>query len=64
MTSAGNGVVSAAVPGGSRAVELVTFGSEPVLASHGISSQRKVGSWLRAAALMESASLARRHADA
>src|SRR5437667_8796485 len=38
------------VPGGRLAVE--TFGSdtEPVLAIHGISSQRKLWNWLRAAA--------------
>ena len=40
---------SVAVPGGSRAVELVTFATEPALASYGISSQRKLGNWLRAA---------------
>jgi hypothetical protein len=64
MTSAGNGVVSVAVPGGSLAVELVTCAIEPVLARDGISSQRKPWNGLRAAGLMESASPARRHADA
>ncbi len=49
MKSSGNGVVSIAVPGGSLAVELVTAATEPVLVIHGISSQRKLWNWLRAA---------------
>ena len=49
MNSSGNGVVSVAVPGGSLAVELVTAATEPVLVIHGISSQRKLWNWLRAA---------------
>ena len=36
------------VPGGQLAVELSSTDSEPVLAIHGISSQRRL--WLRAAA--------------
>ncbi len=46
----GHGVIKVAVPGGMLAVE--TFGSatEPVLAIHGISSQRRLWNWLRAAA--------------
>jgi pimeloyl-ACP methyl ester carboxylesterase len=49
MNSAGNGVVSVAVRGGSLAVEIVTAATEPVLAIHGISSQRRLWNWLRAA---------------
>jgi pimeloyl-ACP methyl ester carboxylesterase len=46
----GHGVIKVAVPGGMLAVE--TFGSatEPVLAIHGISSQRRLWNWLRATA--------------
>src|SRR6201994_1284895 len=45
-------VIAVDVPGGVLAVEHVTAGSgrrDPVLAVHGISSQRKLWSWLRAA---------------
>jgi pimeloyl-ACP methyl ester carboxylesterase len=45
-------VISVAVPGGALAVEYVTAGTGsagPVLAIHGISSQRKLWNWLRAA---------------
>ena len=38
------------VPGGRLAVEVNRQDSEPVLAIHGISSQRKLWNWLRAAA--------------
>jgi pimeloyl-ACP methyl ester carboxylesterase len=38
------------VPGGRLAVEMIRSGTEPVLAIHGISSQRKLWNWLRAAA--------------
>jgi pimeloyl-ACP methyl ester carboxylesterase len=44
-----NEVIGVTVPGGSLAVELVTAGTEPVLAVHGISSQRRLWNWLRAA---------------
>ncbi len=43
----GNGVRTVEVPGGSLAVELAGSGAEPVLAVHGISSQRKLWNWLR-----------------
>src|SRR6201995_2591609 len=42
-------VLSVSVPGGALAVEHVAAGTQPVLAVHGISSQRKLWSWLRAA---------------
>jgi pimeloyl-ACP methyl ester carboxylesterase len=45
----GGEVIDVAVPGGDLAVELIEGGTEPVLAVHGISSQRKVWHWLRAA---------------
>jgi hypothetical protein len=38
------------VPGGRLAVETFRSDTEPVLAIHGISSQRKLWNWLRAAA--------------
>jgi pimeloyl-ACP methyl ester carboxylesterase len=38
------------VPGGRLAVEMIRSDTEPVLAIHGISSQRKLWNWLRAAA--------------
>jgi pimeloyl-ACP methyl ester carboxylesterase len=38
------------VPGGRLAVETIRSDTEPVLAIHGISSQRKLWNWLRAAA--------------
>ena len=37
------------VPGDALAVEVISSGTEPVLAIHGISSQRKLWNWLRAA---------------
>jgi hypothetical protein len=37
------------VPGGTLAVELFRASTEPVLAVHGISSQRRLWNWLRAA---------------
>ncbi len=37
------------VPGGRLAVERFTSGREPVLAIHGVSSQRRLWNWLRAA---------------
>jgi pimeloyl-ACP methyl ester carboxylesterase len=45
--TAGNEVVGIAVPGGALAVELIRSATEPVLAIHGISSQRKLWNWLR-----------------
>jgi pimeloyl-ACP methyl ester carboxylesterase len=50
--AAGHGpgeVTSVGVPGGQLAVEIVRSQTEPVLAIHGISSQRKLWNWLRAA---------------
>jgi pimeloyl-ACP methyl ester carboxylesterase len=42
-------VIGAEVPGGLLAVELISGRTEPVLAIHGITSQRKLWNWLRAA---------------
>src|SRR5581483_3018571 len=42
-------VLAVDVPGGALAVEHVAAGTSPVLAVHGISSQRKLWNWLRAA---------------
>jgi pimeloyl-ACP methyl ester carboxylesterase len=42
-------VQTASVDGGALAFEVVSSDSEPVLAIHGISSQRKLWNWLRAA---------------
>jgi pimeloyl-ACP methyl ester carboxylesterase len=39
-----------AVPGGTLTVDVTSASTEPVLAIHGISSQRKLWNWLRAAA--------------
>lgn len=53
MTSehpAGHEVIAVEVPGGRLAVETHPSGSEPVLAIHGVSSQRRLWNWLRAAA--------------
>ena len=41
-------VIAVGVPGGSLAVEHVIAGGGPLLAIHGISSQRKLWNWLRA----------------
>ena len=41
-------VIAVGVPGGTLAVEHVTAATSPVLAIHGISSQRKLWNWLRA----------------
>src|ERR1700743_34989 len=41
-------VIAVPVPGGELAVEHVLARTEPVLAIHGISSQRKLWNWLRA----------------
>jgi pimeloyl-ACP methyl ester carboxylesterase len=41
-------VIAVGVPGGKLAVEHVVARTEPVLAIHGISSQRKLWNWLRA----------------
>ncbi len=49
MNASGNGVVQVAVPGGALAVELITSATEPVLAIHGISSQRRLWNWLAVA---------------
>src|SRR5947209_14026174 len=46
---AGHEVIGVEVPGGRLAVETVTPGAQPVLAIHGISSQRRLWNWLRAA---------------
>jgi pimeloyl-ACP methyl ester carboxylesterase len=46
---AGHEVIAVEVPGGQLAVELFTSGTEPVLAIHGVSSQRRLWNWLRAA---------------
>jgi pimeloyl-ACP methyl ester carboxylesterase len=43
-------VIAVGVPGGALAVEVITSGTGPVLAVHGISSQRRLWNWLRAAA--------------
>jgi pimeloyl-ACP methyl ester carboxylesterase len=45
----GREVIAVEVPGGRLAVETFTSGTEPVLAIHGISSQRRLWNWLRAA---------------
>jgi pimeloyl-ACP methyl ester carboxylesterase len=45
----GTEIIGVDVPGGAIAVEVVSQGTEPVLAIHGISSQRKLWNWLRAA---------------
>jgi hypothetical protein len=42
-------LASVDIPGGILAVEVVRSRTEPVLAIHGISSQRKLWNWLRAA---------------
>src|ERR1700753_3834291 len=42
-------VLSVSVPGGALAVEHVAAGTQPVLAVHGISAQRMLWTWLRAA---------------
>jgi pimeloyl-ACP methyl ester carboxylesterase len=52
MTSphpAGHEVIGVEVPGGRLAVETFTSGTEPILAIHGVSSQRRLWNWLRAA---------------
>jgi pimeloyl-ACP methyl ester carboxylesterase len=48
MKPSGSEVADVPVPGGSLAVEVITSGTEPVLAIHGVSSQRKLWNWLRA----------------
>jgi pimeloyl-ACP methyl ester carboxylesterase len=45
----GRELIDVEVPGGALAVELIRSGTEPVLAIHGISSQRRLWNWLRAA---------------
>jgi len=45
--SAASDVIGAEVSGGTLAVELIRSATEPVLAVHGISSQRKLWNWLR-----------------
>jgi pimeloyl-ACP methyl ester carboxylesterase len=42
-------VIGVDVPGGTLAVELIGSPADAVLAVHGISSQRKLWNWLRAA---------------
>jgi pimeloyl-ACP methyl ester carboxylesterase len=44
----GHEVIAVEVPGGQLAVETFTAGAEPVLAIHGVSSQRRLWNWLRA----------------
>ena len=44
------GGINVEVSGGALAVEVISAGTEPVLAIHGISSQRRLWNWLRAAA--------------
>jgi len=46
---AGHEVIGVEVPGGRLAVETFTSGTEPTLAIHGVSSQRRLWNWLRAA---------------
>lgn len=48
--TAGNEAARIAVPGGTLTVEVTRSATEPVPAIHGISSQRKLWNWLRAAA--------------
>jgi pimeloyl-ACP methyl ester carboxylesterase len=48
--TAGNEVARIAVAGGTLTAEVTRSASEPVLAIHGISSQRKLWNWLRATA--------------
>jgi pimeloyl-ACP methyl ester carboxylesterase len=48
--TAGNEVARIAVPGGTLTVEVARSATNPVLAIHGISSQRKLWNWLRATA--------------
>jgi pimeloyl-ACP methyl ester carboxylesterase len=45
----GSEIIGVDVPGGALAAEVISSGTEPVLAIHGISSQRKLWNWLRAA---------------
>lgn len=49
-TDTGERVSSVAVPGGDLAYEILSGESEPVLAIHGISSHRRLWSWLHAGA--------------
>lgn len=44
--TAGNEVARIAVPGGTLTVEVPRSATNPVLAIHGISSQRKLWNWL------------------
>ena len=48
--TAGNEVARIAVAGGTLTVEVARSATNPVLAIHGISSQRKLWNWLRATA--------------
>jgi len=48
--TAGNEAARIAVPGGTLTVEVTRSASDPLLAIHGISSQRKLWNWLRATA--------------
>ena len=48
--TAGNEAARIAVPGGTLTVEVTRSATDPVLAIHGISSQRKLWNWLRATA--------------
>jgi len=46
----GSEVINVEVPGGALAVEVISAGTDPGLAITGISSQPRLGNWLRAAA--------------
>ena len=50
MTTTSRPRSSVAVPGGDLVYEVLTGTSEPVLAIHGISSHRRLWSWLHAEA--------------
>jgi hypothetical protein len=52
----GSEVINVEVPGGALAVEVISSGTEPVLAIHGISSQRRLWNWLRAGLIVEALS--------
>ncbi len=45
----GSEIIAVDVPGGTLAVELIRSRTEPVLAIHGLSSQRRLWNWLRTA---------------
>ena len=47
----GRQVTGVEVPGGSLAIEVFSSAAEPVLAIHGLSSQRRLWNWLIAEAM-------------